>query len=262
MLEMILDKIVANRRLQVEREKAQLSLKHIINSIENIEIRDFAATINTDSIAIIAEIKKASPSKGIIKDNFDHEAIASVYEEINIDAISVLTERDFFLGKDEYLKDVKAVARKPLLRKDFIVDEYQLYQSKALGADAVLLIAGVLQKELGSYYKLAQQLGLCSIVEVHDREELDLALEADCGIIGINNRNLKTFEVNLHNTEKLMKYVPGNKLIVSESGIEAPEDIKYLRSLGVKAVLIGETFMRNIDDIDTLKKFVKEAKAL
>lgn len=257
---MILEDIVNYKTKQLEEEKKQLPLYEFENKIIDIATRDFKASLSKDRISIIAEIKKASPSKGIIKADFNAEAIGKVYEKINIDAISVLTEKEFFKGKDEYIRLVKAVTTKPLLRKDFIVDEYQIFQAKYIGADAILLIVSVLKGKLKGFYKLAKELGLQCLVEVHNREELEIALEAEADIIGVNNRNLKDFTVNIKNTEELIKFVPKDKIIVSESGIKTPEDILYLNSIGAKAVLIGETFMRNIENIELVKDFIAKAK--
>lgn len=257
---MILDDIVAYKLKQLEEEKSLVPLSSFEHKIMDISTRPFKEALNSDKISIIAEIKKASPSKGIIKEDFDVEKISAVYEEINIDAISVLTERQFFKGRDEYIRFVKRSSSKPVLRKDFIVDEYQLFQAKFIGADAVLLIVSVLKKRLRNFYKLALDLGLNCLVEVHDIEELNIALEAEVEVVGINNRNLKDFSVNLKNTEALVKYIPKEKIIVSESGIKTAEDIKYLKSIGVNAVLIGETFMRSIEDKKAMNEFIKTAK--
>jgi indole-3-glycerol phosphate synthase len=164
------------------------------------------------------------------------------------------------MGSDEYIAKVKEVTVKPVLRKDFIIDEYQIFQAKKIGADAILLIVAVLGKELKSFYKLATELGLNCLIEVHNREELEIALEAEAEIIGINNRDLRDFSVDLKTTEKFMKYIPKETVIVSESGIKTSDDILYLKSIGVNTVLIGETFMRNIEDIESIEKFILKAK--
>ena len=257
---MILDDIVAYKTKQIEEEKRELPLKEFEDKVQDIITRDFKAALNKPGINIISEIKKASPSKGIIKPDFDPVAIAKVYEQISIDAISVLTEKKFFMGSDEYIAQVKGVTSKPVLRKDFIVDEYQIFQAKKIGADAILLIVAVLGKRLKDFYKLAKELGLNCLIEVHSREELEIALEAEGEIIGVNNRDLRDFTVDLKTTEKFMEYIPKESIIVSESGIKTPEDILYLRSIGVNAVLIGETFMRNIEDVQAVEDFILKAK--
>lgn len=257
---MILDDIVNYKKKQVEEEKVMRPLSGLKNKIIDMKTRDFKESLSKDGISIIAEIKRASPSKGIIKKNFHPESIAKAYEKVDIDAISVLTERKFFKGKDEYIKIVKDITTIPILRKDFIIDEYQIYQAKYIGADAVLLIVSILGKKLRSFYKLSQGLGLQCLVEVHDKKEIEIALQAGVDIIGINNRNLKDFTVNLKHTKELIKYIPKDKIIVSESGIKTPEDILYLSSIGANVVLIGETFMRNIENIQSINDFLAKAK--
>ncbi len=257
---MILDEIVAYKKLQLKVEKENTPLDKVMEECNKVLTRDFKKSISKSEISIIAEIKKASPSKGIILENFNHVEIAKIYEYISIDAVSVLTEKNFFKGNDRYIKEVKKVNSKPILRKDFIIDPYQIYQSKAIGADAILLIVSILKHKLKEYYDLARNLGLQCLVEVHDDEELKVAMESGCSIIGVNNRNLKDFTENLKNTERLMKNIPSEIVVVSESAIKTPEDIRYLRGLGVSAVLIGETFMRNIENTSKLNEFVEQAK--
>lgn len=258
---MILEDIVAHKKLQVITEKERCPLDELLVSCEYKNIRNFEKALTEPNIAIIAEIKRASPSKGIIREDFDHIKTARIYEEIEIDAVSVLTERKFFKGKDEYIAEVKKANKKPILRKDFIIDEYQMFQSKAIGADAVLLIVSILGNKVKNFLNLARELGLYCLTEVHNEQELDLALSAGCDIVGINNRNLRDFTVDLKNTERLIKYIPKNTIVVSESGIKTYEDIRYLRNLGVNAVLIGETFMRDIDKIRNIENFVSKSKS-
>jgi len=258
---MILDEIVAVKRRQLELEKEERPLEFIRQELKPREIRDFEAALKGDGISIIAEIKKASPSKGVIVENFNHKEIAGIYEEINIDAISILTEKHFFKGSNEYLKEAREITTKPILRKDFIIDEYQIYEAYEIGADAILLIAAILPGRLKNLYHLASRLGLHVLIEVHNKEELEEALETGGRIIGINNRDLKSFQVSLKHTEELIKYIPTDKIVISESGISTAQDIKYLESLGVDAVLIGEAFMRNIEDRDKINEFIKACKA-
>jgi len=248
----ILDKIVKNKILQIEKEKIEKPLKNLIN-IEFRVTRNLEEALKRDGLSIIAEVKKASPSKGIIDPDFDPIRTALNYEKYGVDAISVLTEKKYFLGDDENLKLVKEKAYVPILRKDFIIDKYQIYQSIVLGADAILLIASVLKDNLKSFYDLATGLGLHCLVEVHNRAEIELSLESGCKIIGINNRNLNDFHVDIHTTERLMKYIPSGKIVVSESGISSINDIAYLKSIGANAVLIGESFMRNPDSVDAFR---------
>ncbi|PAB59498.1 indole-3-glycerol phosphate synthase TrpC [Anaeromicrobium sediminis] len=244
---MILDKIVAYKKKKVDMEKKIFSLHKIISKIERCnETRDFKKSIKRKKeLSIIAEIKKASPSKGIIREDFDPISIGKSYEKNKVEAISVLTEDKFFQGQDYYLSEIKKTTTIPLLRKDFIIDPYEIYQSKALGADAILLIVGILsKKELIHFQKIAKDIGLQCLVEVHDKFQLDMALDTQGEIIGINNRNLKTFKTNLETTEKLIEFIPKDKVIVSESGINTRDDMKFLKELGVDGVLIGESLMR------------------
>ena len=247
----ILEQIVENKIIQIEKEKIIKPIHSFINT-ENRLIRNFEGALKGNGLSIIAEVKKASPSKGLIDINFDPARTALSYEKYGVDAISVLTEKKYFLGNDENIRLVKEKASMPILRKDFIVDKYQIYQSFALGADAILLIASVLKDKLKSYYQLATSLGLHCLVEVHNKCEIELSLESGCNIIGINNRDLNNFNVDIHTTEKLMEYIPKGKIIVSESGISSIKDIVYLKSIGASAVLIGESFMRNPGNIKTV----------
>ena len=217
----------------------------------------FEKALDKKDIAFICEIKKASPSKGIIAGHFPYIQIAGDYEKAGADAISVLTEPDFFMGKDEYLKQISCKVSVPLLRKDFIIDKYQIYQAKILGASAVLLICSLLDTEkLKEYINICRSLGLSALVEAHTKDEISSAIKAGAGIIGVNNRNLKTFEVDIQNAVRLRQYVPKDILFVAESGIKTAEDIDALRKAGVNAVLIGETLMKSYSKkemLDSLK---------
>jgi len=246
---MILDKIVEQKKIQLKEEMSKISIEGWKQRIKrpgmHSTLNFFDALKKNDDISIIAEVKKASPSKGIIKEDFDPLLIAKEYSESDVQAISVLTEKNFFLGDDDYLVRIRQACPIPLLRKDFIIDLWQVYQSRCLGADAILLIVSILSDEdLKKFQVVAGILGMQCLVEVHNKEELDRALESGAKIIGINNRDLKTFEVDIRTTEKLMNYIPNDRAVVSESGIRDYNDIKYLKELGVDAVLIGETFMR------------------
>lgn len=229
-------------------EKISFTKLKKINSLkENKEL--FKKALLKEDLTIIGEFKKASPSKGEIVKDFNLEKINEFYERENIDAYSILTEEEFFKGKDEYISLIKGISDKPILRKDFIIDKYQIYESKFLGADCILLIVALLKDKLKEFYELGKELGLDILVEVHSKEELDLALKINPEIIGINNRNLKNFKVDLENTKELIKYIPKGILTISESGINSFEDIDYIKSLGVDGVLVGEFFMR---------RFIKE----
>jgi indole-3-glycerol phosphate synthase len=245
---MILDKIVDYKIKKIEEEKKITSIDEILSKLDNCsQKRDFEkAMADKKELNIIAEVKKASPSKGIIKEAFDPIYIAKEYEKNNVSAVSVLTEDKFFQGNNEYLSEIKKITSVPILRKDFIIDSYQIYQSKLLGADAILLIAAILSKDkLTKFQNIAREIELDCLVEVHDETELDMVLNTETKIIGINNRDLKTFKTDIKTTEKLMKLIPKDKIIISESGINTRNDIKFLEDLGVNGVLIGESLMRS-----------------
>lgn len=247
----ILDKIVAKKKERLSLAKSRVPLSALKPRISGIEKpRDFKAALKRkqdSKIRLIAEIKKASPSKGVIRENFNPVEIASNYEK-QASAISILTEEDFFQGNLEFIPKIKKVTTIPLLRKDFIFDEYQIYESRANEADAILLIASILDKnQAGEYLHLAEELGLSVLFEVHDMKELEMALFIDADIIGINNRNLKTMKIDLNNTFNLKKEIPTGKIIVSESGIKTRDDILRLESAGIDAVLIGTSFMEAAD---------------
>lgn len=258
---MILDKILASRRKQVEALKEQVTLKELDKLIENTSYPSYhfsaALTLQEKPINIIAEVKKASPSKGLICEKFEPVTIARAYEAGGAAAISVLTEPSFFLGKNEYLSEIKSQVKLPLLRKDFIIDEFQIFEAKAIGADAVLLITAALSDEaLKMYLKRAESLGLDALVETHDEEEVKRALEAGASIIGVNNRNLRNFEVSLETSERLREYIPKDKVFVSESGVHTKEDVLRLRKIGVNALLIGESVVSSENPTATLKAFI------
>ena len=219
----------------------------------------FEAALRRPGISFICEVKKASPSKGLIAPYFPYVDIAREYEAAGADAVSVLTEPEFFQGSDRYLEEIHREVSLPLLRKDFIVDEYQIYQAKAMGASAVLLICSLLdKKQLSRYMGICRELGLSQLTEAHSDEEVAMAAEAGASIIGINNRNLKTFEVDFSNALRLRRLVDGNTVFVAESGVKGPEDIRKLAEARVDAVLIGETLMRAPDKTEMLAK-LKEA---
>lgn len=255
---MILDEIISYKKKKIWDEKQLTSISKIFSLIENCnKRRDFKRALTSEGVSIIAEIKKASPSKGIIKKDFDPIIIAKAYTHNQAEIISVLTEDHFFEGHNYFLKLVRNVTSAPLLRKDFIIDPYQVYQSKALGADAILLIAAILsKKKLIELKEIAESIQLQCLVEVHDRPQLEMALEANSDIIGINNRNLKTFKTSLDITENLIKYVPKSKIVISESGINTTHDMQFLNNLGVKGALIGESLMRS----DSIENKFKELR--
>ena len=244
----ILDKIVEKTLLRVEKLKRGTNINELKDEAYKIkkEAFKFENAVKTDDIAFICEIKKASPSKGIIAQNFPFKDIALEYEKAGANAISVLTEPDFFLGANEYLKEISKIINIPILRKDFIIDEIQIYESKIIGADAILLICSILDEEtLKDFITIADSLGLSCLVETHNEEEIQKAIKAKARIIGVNNRNLKDFSVDIKNSINLKKFVPSNIIFVSESGIKEHPQIKELKKNSVNAVLIGETFMKS-----------------
>lgn len=254
---MILERIVEKKKARLK--ELNLEVKLLKEKAERSESRpSFIEVLQKEGLSIIGEVKKASPSKGVIKENFDPLKLAVEYENC-VDAISVLTEEDFFLGKPEYLKEITNKIGIPALRKDFIIDEVQIYEAKTLGASAILLIVAILDgKTLKRFIKIAKSLGLDALIEVHTKEEVEVALRVGAVIIGINNRDLKTFEVNLDTTIELAKLIPKDKVIVSESGIKDEMDIEKLKGAEIAAVLIGEVFMR-CDDMGALVRKFKGA---
>ncbi|MCB6568670.1 indole-3-glycerol phosphate synthase TrpC [Eubacterium limosum] len=246
---MILDKLAASARVRVDRLKAERPLESVREEALLIKPEKpfcFEAALKKEDIAFICEVKKASPSKGLIAPDFPYVHIARDYEAAGADAISVLTEPEYFLGSDDYLSAVKRAVNIPVIRKDFTIDPYQIYEARIIGADAVLLICALLDTEaLTEYIRIADTLGLTALVEAHDAAEVASALEAGARVIGVNNRNLKTFEVDIENSARLRQLVPEHITFVSESGIKTPGDIDALRKNGTDAVLIGETLMRS-----------------
>lgn len=245
---MFLDKIVATKRAEVEA-MSSFSIKDAERLISDLPpclgFEQALTARKNRAMGLIAEVKKASPSKGLIRDDFEPVLLAEAYERAGADCISVLTDVDYFQGSNEYLKAVRKAVNVPLLRKDFTIDPKQIYEARLIGADAILLIAAILTTDqMKQYLKLASDLGLDALVEVHDREELERALELNTQLIGINNRNLKTFVTDLGTTEELIQFIPAGKTVVSESGISTVKDMAYLQQVGAQAVLIGEHFMR------------------
>jgi indole-3-glycerol phosphate synthase len=243
----ILDEIVAKTKSKLEEKKQGLSLEELSSKIdfENLKETNFKKSLQNKAEAIIAEIKKASPSAGIISDNFDPVLKSKEYESFGASALSILTEEDYFLGNIQYLKDVKATTSLPILRKDFIVDEYQIYESKLIGADCILLIASILNdEELKNFSEIAERLKLDYIIEVHDEEELQRVKHFSNAIIGVNNRNLKTFDVDINNSVELKKIFEGENIFIAESGIKSKKDIEYLQQHNINVFLIGESLMK------------------
>ncbi len=259
---MILDEIIQNKTSEVEISKTSLPLEQIQEQIKDaLPSRNFFDAINPKGeLKIISEVKHASPSKGVFREDFDPVQIAKSYSRGGASAISVLTDEKYFRGSLSFLKNIRAEVDTPLLRKDFIVDPYQVYEARLFGADAILLIVAALdQTSLSELLELTHSLQMNAIVEVHDENELDRALEADARIIGINNRDLRTFNVDLNVSINLSKKVPGDKIVIAESGIGSIEDIDRLRGEGVHVFLIGETFMKAPDPGQKLKELIESS---
>lgn len=247
----ILDKIVEKKKDMLSNAKTRTTLTELKEICRDMEKpRDFTSAVEriSGSIKFIAEIKKASPSHGIIRDDFNHIEIATLYEEKKVDALSVITEEDFFQGNLSFIADVRNVSTRPLLRKDFIIDDYQIYEARANRADAILLIATILEStQADEYIHLAYELGMAVLFEIHEPAELDMAFRLKAPIIGINNRNLKTLRVDIDTTLKLRNEVPAGRIIVSESGINARSDVVSLERAGIDAVLVGTSLMKAQD---------------
>lgn len=259
---MILDILAESSKIRVEEAKAKVSIDELKSQIfcedhvKSFHTRgDFAfeKALREEGISFICEVKKASPSKGIISKEFPYLRIAKEYEEAGGNAISVLTEPDYFKGSNLYLKEISSAVHVPVLRKDFTVDEYQIYEAKVLGADAVLLICAILDKDtIRRFLPICDELGLTALVEAHTKEEVFSAIEAGARVIGVNNRNLQTFQVDISNCTSLRTLVPRDILYVAESGIRTSEDISVLKEALVDAVLIGETLMLSENKKETL----------
>ncbi|HEX5337438.1 MAG TPA: indole-3-glycerol phosphate synthase TrpC [Gallionella sp.] len=256
----ILNKILAVKAQEVAAAQAVKSLEVVRAEAEQAApARDFVAAIRAKiaagQAAVIAEIKKASPSKGVLRADFRPAEIAASYAQHGAACLSVLTDEQFFQGSAAYLQQARAACDLPVLRKDFIVDEYQIYQARAMGADAILLIASALDvAQMQAFEALAHRLGMAVLVEVHDGEELDAALQLTTPLVGVNNRNLRTFEVSLQTTLDLLSRIPADRIVVTESGILKADDVRLMRSHQVNAFLVGEAFMRADDPGAELQK--------
>jgi len=258
---MILSRIIEKKKEEIDRARKEVSFNDMKARAESMYIRSsFKKNISRKGhVNLIAEIKKSSPSQGIIRADFDPIKIALTYHAAGAAAISVLTDERFFDGRLEYIKMVKERVTLPVLRKDFIVDEYQVYESAVAGADAILLIAHILtQEELDRYLGTAKGLGMDVLVEVHNEEEMDRAIRSNAAIIGINNRDLTSFNVDISVTQRLLHLIPENRVIVSESGISSYEQVMFLKSLGVNAVLVGETLMRAENIGSKIREMMRE----
>lgn len=258
---MILDELAKYSKYRVEEAKKNLDLEEIKKKAES-KVKgehNFLKALSKEGLNFICEIKKASPSKGIIAEKFDYLSIAKEYEKAGASAVSVLTEPKWFLGSNEIFKEVRNVLGLPMLRKDFTVDEYQIYEAKLLGADAILIIVSITSLEnIKKYLEICENMGLDALVETHNEEEIEIALEAGAKIIGVNNRNLKDFSINFDNAKKLREKVPKNIIYVVESGLKDKNDIRDIINLDANAVLIGEATMR----AENKEAFIKDLKNL
>ena len=259
---MILDEIVAHKRQELEAVRAARSMAEVRRAAEAApRPKDFGAALRRPGLSVIAEVKRRSPAKGAINEGVDPVAQARAYEQAGARAASVLTDQRFFGGTNADLEGIRQAVALPLLRKDFTVDEYHVWEARSIGADAVLLIVRVLeQAQLMDYQRLAHELGLAALVEVHDAAELERALAAEARIVGINNRDLTTMTVDLGTTLRLRSKVPDTVTLVSESGIRSPEDVRRLTDAGIGAVLVGEALMAAGDPAATLAGFLEAAK--
>lgn len=254
---MILDDLAQYAKTRVANDKQKISpdeIKELALSLPKGDFR-FEKALKNRKGAAICEVKKASPSKGIISEDFPYLDIAKEYEKVGADCISCLTEPKWFLGSDSIFREIRNAVSVPMIRKDFTVDEYQIYQAKVMGADAVLLICAILgENQLCDYLKLCDTLGLTALVETHDRNEIETAVKTGARVIGVNNRNLKDFTVNFKNALTLREFIPENAVYVAESGVTSPEDGRQLLKCGANAVLIGEALMRTADKGGFLRK--------
>lgn len=260
----VLDKILETKKIEISASKVILSKSALDEQIAQIsDERDFVNAVQIkqklNHCSVIAEIKKASPSKGIIRGNFNPKEIAKSYEVGGATCLSVLTDVEYFQGSPHYIKDVKKVCQLPVLRKDFIIDSYQIYESKALGADCILLIVAALDLyKLKDFESIAHSLGMSVLVESHDEEELEQALQLSTPLVGINNRNLKTFEVTLQTTIDLVQQIPEDKIPITESGIFNHEDLRLMNENGIFTFLVGEAFMRDENPGQSLKALLQK----
>ncbi len=260
----ILEQLADHARERVEEDKRRISLsemKRLAGEMPQPGRKTFRDAISGPALSVICEVKKASPSKGIIDPVFDYLKTAREYEAAGADAVSCLTEPRWFLGSDAIFREIREAIKTPMLRKDFVVDAYQLYQAKTMGADCILLICSLLDtKTIREYLALCGELGLDALVETHDEEEIGSALDAGAGIIGVNNRNLKDFSVHIEHAAALRKQIPSDRLFVAESGVRGPADAAMLRAAGADAILVGEALMRSKDKAACLRAMREAAK--
>ena len=256
----ILKKIIKRKEQEIDSRVKKRSIEELIEVAKDADpVRGFVDSmknsISAGNPAVIAEIKKASPSKGVMRENFVPAEIAKSYQAGGASCLSVLTDIDFFQGSDLYLKQARAACDLPVIRKDFIIDPYQVYEARAMGADCILLIVSVLNNmKLNQLYSLARALGMDVLIEVHDEEELIRSLPLEADLVGINNRNLRNFDTSLNTTLDMLSQIPDERIVVTESGIHSVEDVKLMRDHNVNAFLVGEAFMRAEEPGDELNK--------
>src|SRR4030067_554100 len=260
-IEGLLAKIVERKREGLSQVKARLPLRELKSRLRDLDPpRDFLKAVSGRSnrrVNLIAEIKKKSPVKGVLIEDLKADVLAEQYEEAGASAISVITEENFFSGNPDYIRVAKKAAKIPVLRKDFLFDEYHIYEARYLGADAVLLIAAILDpSSLSEFISLSSELGMPALVEIHDERELEKALKAEARVVGINNRGLTTFNVDINTTLRIIKEIPREKVIVSESGINTYDDVRILGEAGVHAILVGESIVTAKDVSGKIKELV------
>jgi indole-3-glycerol phosphate synthase len=258
----ILDEILAHKQTEIEARTAHVSLQSLMHTVQAVSPpRDMAGALRRETVALIAEVKRASPSKGILIENFDPIALGTTFETHGASAISVLTDERFFQGHLDYLTAIRDAVSMPVLRKDFVIDPYQIYEGRAAGADAILLIVGALHdSQLAELHNIVTELGMAALVEVHNEAELERALKVGPTLIGINNRDLKSFNEDLGTTERLAKLVPAEVTLVAESAIRSPEDVHRMGQLGAHAVLVGEALVKAGNIGQTVREFSSQPR--
>lgn len=255
-----LHRIITNKRKEIEKLK-QIRPLHYLKTDKVDHSRDFVSSIRNPGLSIIAEIKKKSPSAGILRKTFNLRAIAESYEQNKADCLSVLTDAEFFGGSCEFIRQIKEFTKIPILRKDFIIDAYQIYESRAAGADAILLIVRLLKPErLREFLKLATQLDLACLVEIHSKEEIDIAVKSGAAILGINNRDLDTLDVDINLSLQLRPFVPEGTLVISESGINNDHHVRCMAKAGFDGILVGESLMRSVNPGRMVYDFKRESQ--
>lgn len=256
---MILQQIVESTKIRVEQAKEGRTWQQLEKELPDEKPRPFAAALkHDDRLGLIAEIKKRSPSKGIIAPNFDHRRMAEVYRDSEADCLSVLTEPEYFAGDLQHLREAREISGKPCIRKDFIIDEWQIVEARLYGADSILLIAAILTDwQIRAFKHMAEEYGMDALVEVHDEVEAKRAVANGCSFVGINNRNLQTFEVDLAVTERLRPLLPDKAVVVGESGVFTRDEAQRLRNAGVDALLVGESLMKSGDPKAAIQELLR-----